>query len=79
MLAARDAWAAFNLRLFISGAFGVFGGDLLLRVGGFRAEMVGDDFDLIHRLHRYLHPHNIDHSIYFIPDSTCWTEAPSEL
>ncbi len=77
-LVGREAWAALNLLPIISGAFGIFRRDLLLKIGGFRADAVGEDFDLIIRLHRYLHDHNIDYHINFIPDPTCWTEAPSD-
>lgn len=77
-LVGREAWAAFNLLPIISGAFGVFRRDLLLKIGGFRADAVGEDFDLIVRLHRYLHDQGLDYHINFIPDPTCWTEAPSD-
>jgi cellulose synthase/poly-beta-1,6-N-acetylglucosamine synthase-like glycosyltransferase len=77
-LVGREAWAAFNLLPIISGAFGIFRRDLLLKIGGFRAEAVGEDFDLIVRLHRYLHDHDTDYHINFVADPTCWTEAPSD-
>jgi cellulose synthase/poly-beta-1,6-N-acetylglucosamine synthase-like glycosyltransferase len=77
-LVGREAWAAFNLLPIISGAFGIFRRDLLLEIGGFRADAVGEDFDLIVRLHRYLHDQKIPYHINFIPDPTCWTEAPSD-
>jgi cellulose synthase/poly-beta-1,6-N-acetylglucosamine synthase-like glycosyltransferase len=77
-LVGREAWAAFNLLPIISGAFGIFRRDLLLKIGGFRADAVGEDFDLIVRLHRYLCDHNVPYHINFIPDPTCWTEAPSD-
>jgi len=77
-LVGREAWAGFNLLPIISGAFGIFRRDLLLKIQGFRAEAVGEDFDLIVRLHRYMHDHNLPYHINFIPDPTCWTEAPSD-
>jgi cellulose synthase/poly-beta-1,6-N-acetylglucosamine synthase-like glycosyltransferase len=77
-LVGREGWAAFNLLPIISGAFGIFRRDLLLEINGFRADAVGEDFDLIVRLHRYLQERNIDYHINFIPDPTCWTEAPSD-
>ena len=58
-LVGREAWAAFNLLPIISGAFGIFRRDLLLKIDGFRADAVGEDFDLIVRLHRYLHEHKL--------------------
>ena len=57
---------------------GIFRRDLLLRIGGFRADAVGEDFDLIVRLHRYLCDREVPYHINFIPDPTCWTEAPSD-
>jgi cellulose synthase/poly-beta-1,6-N-acetylglucosamine synthase-like glycosyltransferase len=77
-LVGREAWAGFNLLPIISGAFGIFRRDLLLQVQGFRAAAVGEDFDLIIRLHRYLLDHDTPYHINFIPDPTCWTEAPSD-
>ena len=77
-LVGREAWAAFNLLPIISGAFGIFRRDLLMKIGGFRPDAVGEDFDLVVRLHRYLHDHGIAYHINFIPDPTCWTEAPSD-
>ncbi|MGO9864107.1 MAG: glycosyltransferase family 2 protein [Terriglobales bacterium] len=77
-LVGREAWAAFNLLPIVSGAFGVFRRDLVLKIKGFRADAVGEDFDLIVRLHRYMHDHNIPYHINFIPDPACWTEAPSD-
>jgi cellulose synthase/poly-beta-1,6-N-acetylglucosamine synthase-like glycosyltransferase len=77
-LVGREAWAAFNLLPIISGAFGIFRRDLLLEIGGFRADAVGEDFDLIVRLHRHLHDLGVDYHINFIADPTCWTEAPSD-
>jgi cellulose synthase/poly-beta-1,6-N-acetylglucosamine synthase-like glycosyltransferase len=77
-LVGREAWAAFNLLPIISGAFGIFRRDLLLEIKGFRADAVGEDFDLVVRLHRYMRDHKIEYHINFIPDPTCWTEAPSD-
>jgi cellulose synthase/poly-beta-1,6-N-acetylglucosamine synthase-like glycosyltransferase len=59
-------------------AFGIFRRDLLLKIGAFRAGAVGEDFDLIVRLHRYLDDLGVDYHIQFFPDPTCWREAPSD-
>jgi len=42
------------MMLIISGAFGLFRTDLVRAVGGYRAKAIGEDFDLVARLHRYL-------------------------
>lgn len=78
-LIGREAWAHYNALPIISGAFGIFRKDLVKRIGGFRAHAVGEDLDLVVRLHRYLQEQGQDYHISFIPDPTCWTEVPSDL
>lgn len=78
-LVGREAWAQFDALPIISGAFGVFRKDLVKRVGGYRAASIGEDFDLVVRLHRHMLENGGDYEIGFIPDPTCWTEVPSDL
>jgi cellulose synthase/poly-beta-1,6-N-acetylglucosamine synthase-like glycosyltransferase len=78
-LVGREAWACLNMLPIISGAFGIFRRDLVLRIGGFRTQAIGEDVDLVVRLHRYLREHEILYRISFVPDPTCWTEVPSDL
>ena len=78
-LIGREAWSQFNALPIISGAFGLFHKDLVKRIGGFRAAAVGEDFDLVVRLHRYLQEQGTEYHIAFVPDPTCWTEVPSDL
>jgi cellulose synthase/poly-beta-1,6-N-acetylglucosamine synthase-like glycosyltransferase len=78
-LIGREAWAHFNALPIISGAFGIFRTDLVRQVKGFRAHAVGEDFDLVVRLHRRLQEQDKDYHISFVPDPTCWTEVPGDL
>ncbi|MDP9161105.1 MAG: glycosyltransferase family 2 protein [Acidobacteriota bacterium] len=78
-LIGREAWAGFNMLPIISGAFGIFRRDLVLKINGFRAHAIGEDFDLVVRMHRYLQEQKMDYHINFIPDPTCWTEVPADL
>ena len=78
-LIGREAWAQGNMMLIISGAFGLFRTDLVRAVGGYRAKAIGEDFDLVARLHRYLLERGQEYLIKFVPDPVCWTEAPSDL
>ena len=48
----RQGWSALGGLLIISGAFGVFRRDVALEIGGFRPRTVGEDMDLVVRLHR---------------------------
>jgi cellulose synthase/poly-beta-1,6-N-acetylglucosamine synthase-like glycosyltransferase len=78
-LIGREAWARGNMLMIISGAFGVFRTDLVREVGGYRANSIGEDFDLVMRLHRHLRDRRADYRIEFVPDPVCWTEVPSDL
>lgn len=78
-LIGREAWARANMLMIISGAFGVFRTDLVRDVGGYRSSAIGEDFDLVARLHRQLLDRRMDYKIEFVPDPVCWTEVPSDL
>jgi len=78
-LIGREAWARANMLMIISGAFGVFRTDLVRAVGGYRAQAIGEDFDLVARLHRFLRDQQADYKIEFVPDPVCWTEVPSDI
>jgi len=78
-LMGREAWARWNMLPNISGAFGIFRRDLLIRTGGYRPAAIGEDFDLVTRLHRRLLEEKADYRLEFVPDPVCWTEVPSDL
>ena len=78
-LIGREAWGQGNMLMIISGAFGVFRTDLVRAVGGYRASAIGEDFDLVTRLHRHMRDQGAKYRIHFVPDPMCWTEAPSDL
>ena len=78
-LIGREAWAQGNMLTIISGAFGLFRTDLVRAVGGYRSSSIGEDFDLVARLHRHLLEKGAGYQIRFVPDPMCWTEVPSDL
>ena len=78
-LAGRMAFSAINGLLIISGAFGIFKKDKVIEVGGYATNTVGEDIELIVRLHAHLGEKKEPYSFYFIPDPVCWTEAPEDL
>ncbi|MCI0402511.1 MAG: glycosyltransferase [Acidobacteria bacterium] len=75
----RQGWSALGALLIISGAFGVFRREVAVEIGGFRTGTVGEDMDLVVRLHRHLRRQRRAYSIRFVPDPICWTEAPTTL
>ena len=78
-LAGRVAQSAVNGLLIISGAFGLFKRDAVIDVGGFRPDTIGEDMELVARLHRVYRERGQRFRIAFQPDPVCWTEAPETL
>jgi cellulose synthase/poly-beta-1,6-N-acetylglucosamine synthase-like glycosyltransferase len=61
----------------VSGAFGVFRKDLLLRIGGYH-KTIGEDFELVVRLHHVLKAEGQPYRFVMLPDPVCWTEVPED-
>jgi cellulose synthase/poly-beta-1,6-N-acetylglucosamine synthase-like glycosyltransferase len=78
-LFGRMGWSRLNALLIISGAFGVFDKRLVLRAGGYASDSLGEDMELVVRLHRYLREHRLPYRLRFVPDPVCWTEVPETL
>jgi cellulose synthase/poly-beta-1,6-N-acetylglucosamine synthase-like glycosyltransferase len=68
--------SAANALLIISGAFGIFRRDAVVEVGGFRHDTIGEDMEIVARLHRRWRDTNRPYRVVFQPDPVCWTEAP---
>jgi cellulose synthase/poly-beta-1,6-N-acetylglucosamine synthase-like glycosyltransferase len=75
-LSARTGWSAVNGLLIISGAFGIFRKDAVVAAGGYRTDTVGEDMELVVRLHRTMRELGREYRIVYAPDPVCWTEAP---
>jgi len=78
-LFGRMGWEPLGAVLIVSGAFGVFRRTTLIEVGGFNPHAVGEDMELIVRIHRIMKQQRRRYHIGFIPDPVCWTDAPETL
>lgn len=78
-LFGRMGWSPINGLLIISGAFGVFHKETLVEAGGYNARAVGEDMELVLRLHRLMKEKRRPYRITFVPDPVCWTDAPENL
>lgn len=78
-LFGRLGWSPMNALLIISGAFGLFHKETVVSVGGYSADTIGEDMELVVRLHRLLRKRNQKYRITFVPDPICWTEAPENI
>jgi cellulose synthase/poly-beta-1,6-N-acetylglucosamine synthase-like glycosyltransferase len=78
-LFGRLGWSVLDGLLIISGAFGIFRKDTVIDVGGFRTDTVGEDMELVVRMHRLLRKKKIDYRMVFLPDPVSWTEVPEDF
>jgi cellulose synthase/poly-beta-1,6-N-acetylglucosamine synthase-like glycosyltransferase len=78
-LGGRIGWSKTGMLLIVSGAFGLFRRDVVVDAGGYDPTMVGEDAELILRLHRHQRDRGESCRITFFPDPICWTECPEDL
>ncbi|MGB4589741.1 MAG: glycosyltransferase [Clostridiaceae bacterium] len=84
--AGRLGWAEINGLLIISGAFGLFRTDRVIRAGGyltkssaFKKDTVGEDMELVVRIARSMKEENLKYKICYSYNANCWTEVPEDL
>lgn len=78
-LFGRLGWSSLNAVLIISGAFGLFKKEAVIAAGGYRRNTIGEDMELVVRLHRHMREQGRPYRIEFVPDPVCWTEVPEDL
>ena len=78
-LFGRVGLASLDSVFIVSGAFGAFRKDLVVKAGGFDTTTVGEDFELVVRLHRRMRDWGQPYHITLVPDPICWTEVPEDL
>ena len=78
-LCGRTGWNKLNSILIVSGAFGLFERKSVIQAGGYHTDTVGEDMELIVRLHRTMREQKRSCRILFVPDPVCWTQVPDSL
>ncbi len=75
----RMGLSVINSLLIISGAFGLFRKEDVLKVAGYKPKSLGEDMLLVVSLHKQKLRERKPYRICFLHDSVCWTEVPSDL
>ena len=78
-LIGRLGWNRLGGNLIISGAFGLFRREAVVRAGGYTHDTVGEDIELVVRLRRQGYESGGPTRVDFIPDPVAWTEVPESL
>ena len=51
----------------------------MIEAGGYTHGTVGEDMELVVKLHRLMRDKGLPYRIGFVPEPVCWTEAPEDL
>lgn len=78
-LAARILFDKFNGSIIISGAFGLFNKKIVIDAGGYDPATMGEDMELVTKLHVYCRENGIPYRIRYATDAVCWTQVPETL
>ncbi len=75
----RVAWMRCGTLLMVPGAFAAYRKEALGAVGGFNPESLVEDYDVIHRIHRWSHERHQPATMRIIPDARAVTDAPNNI
>lgn len=78
-LTTRVWFNKFNGNLIISGAFGLFKKSSVINVGGYNSNSIGEDMELVMKLHSFNKKNENKYSIQYTPNAICWSQAPEKL
>jgi cellulose synthase/poly-beta-1,6-N-acetylglucosamine synthase-like glycosyltransferase len=78
-LLGRLGWSRLDSLIIISGAFGLFRHGAVMQAGGYRVGIVGEDVELVVRLHKHFCQRNLPYRMLFVPEPICWTVVPERF
>jgi cellulose synthase/poly-beta-1,6-N-acetylglucosamine synthase-like glycosyltransferase len=76
---SRPGMAAIDAMPIVSGGFGVFRRQSLLDVGGYPHPHLGEDLEVVVRMHRACREKGESYRVLQVPDAIVWTEFPPNL
>lgn len=75
----KMAWSFLNAVPNISGGLGLFDKEIVLKIGGYDKNSLGEDMDLVFRMIIYMQENNEPYCVRSVPRTLCWTEGPESL
>ena len=75
-LIGKTALSRINAMQNVSGGFGMFDREVVIKAGGYDADSFAEDMDMLARMIRYMCDSGEDYRVVQIPETCCWTEGP---
>lgn len=76
---SRAAWSQSNALLLVSGAFSAYNKQALIKVGGYDEASLVEDYELIHRMHKYSCDQGYDWRVSILEHAHATTDAPTTI
>lgn len=78
-MVGKMGWSAINAMPNVSGGYGMFDTEVVIAAGGYSADSLAEDMDMLIRMIGYCCDFNRPYRVIQIPDTCCWTEGPATL
>lgn len=78
-LASRILFDKYNGSMIISGAFGLFKKETVIMAGGYDATTMGEDMELVVKLHDFCVSNDLPYLIRYATDAICWSQVPESI
>lgn len=78
-LIGKLGWSTINALPNISGGFGLFDTDVVVKSGGYDNNSMAEDVDMLLRMVTYMKNNGLDFRVAQVPKVCCWTEGPSSI
>lgn len=78
-LVGRLGWDKLGCNAIISGAFGLFKKNAVIKAGGYAVKTIGEDMELLLRMQANYLSEGIPYKVHLLPDPVCRTEPPWNL
>ena len=78
-LVGKSALGRINAMQNVSGGFGMFDREIVIKSGGYDGDSFAEDMDMVARMIRYMCDSGEDYRIVQIPQTCCWTEGPPNV
>lgn len=78
-LGSRIFFDTYGGNLIISGACGLFRKDIVVKAGGYNTGIIGEDMEIVVKLHDYCRSNGIPYKIVNEQLAICWTQVPESM